>query len=60
VVDYATALTADKKQYASFFHQLLNSGIYLPPSPFESWFLSTEHSEAHIEKTLESIKQIMQ
>lgn len=60
VIDYDTALTADKTQYASFFHKSLDSGIYLPPSQFESWFISTEHTEAHIEKTLDCIKQIMQ
>jgi glutamate-1-semialdehyde 2,1-aminomutase len=36
--------------YAEMFHGLLNSGIYLPPSPYEVSFLSTAHSDTHIEK----------
>ena len=55
VVDYTTALRSDRKQYAEFFHHLLAEGIYIPPSPFESWFISTAHRTEDIEKTLEVI-----
>ncbi len=37
-------------RYAEMFHRLLNTGIYLPPSPHEVGFLSTAHSDTHIEK----------
>lgn len=37
-------------QYADMFHRLLKAGIYFPPSPYEVSFLSTAHSDAHIEK----------
>jgi glutamate-1-semialdehyde 2,1-aminomutase len=34
--------------YAAFFHAMLDAGIYLPPSPFEAWFLSASHDAAAI------------
>jgi len=37
-------------RYAEMFHRLLNTGVYLPPSPYEVGFLSTAHSDTHIEK----------
>lgn len=56
------AKTSDTKKYARFFHSMLKRGIYLPPSQFEAWFLSTEHTSEDIEKTLkaalESFKEI--
>jgi glutamate-1-semialdehyde 2,1-aminomutase len=51
-VDYQTALQSDKAKFARFFHLLLNQGIYLPPSQFEAFFLSTAHTAADIEKTI--------
>jgi glutamate-1-semialdehyde 2,1-aminomutase len=34
--------------YAAFFHAMLDAGVYLPPSPFEAWFLSASHDAAAI------------
>jgi glutamate-1-semialdehyde 2,1-aminomutase len=52
VVDWASASTSDKSRYASFFHGLLDEGVYLAPSQFEACFLSTSHSEDVIERTI--------
>lgn len=52
VVDAETARTASKKRYAAFFHALLESGVYFPPSQFESAFLSMAHGEAELDQTL--------
>jgi len=54
VVDYQSALQSDKKQFAKFFHLLLEKGVYLPPSPFEAFFVSTAHTEADINKTIDA------
>lgn len=43
---------ADHKRYRGFFHGLLERGIFVPPSPFESLFLSSAHTEEDIETTL--------
>jgi glutamate-1-semialdehyde 2,1-aminomutase len=49
VVDYATAQAADGKRYARFFHEMLDRGVYLAPSPFEALFPSLAHGPAEIE-----------
>ncbi|MGA7964690.1 MAG: glutamate-1-semialdehyde 2,1-aminomutase [Gammaproteobacteria bacterium] len=48
------AQIADGVRYGHFFHAMLNTGIYLPPSPFESWFVGGAHTEADIEATIEA------
>jgi glutamate-1-semialdehyde 2,1-aminomutase len=48
VVDYASAQQADGKRYAHFFHEMLDRGIYLAPSPFEALFPSLAHGPAEI------------
>src|SRR5450755_1107713 len=40
VTDFETASSADMPQFNKFFHNMLDQGIYLPPSAFESWFLN--------------------
>jgi glutamate-1-semialdehyde 2,1-aminomutase len=48
VVDYASAQEADGKRYARFFHEMLDRGVYLAPSPFEALFPSLAHGPADI------------
>ena len=55
VRDMATALTADAKLFGRFFHACLDGGVYLPPSAYESWFLSTAHEGAAIDRACEVI-----
>ncbi len=52
VVDSDSAGRSETKRYAAFFHGMLKRGIYLPPSQFECWFVSTAHGNADVEKTL--------
>jgi glutamate-1-semialdehyde 2,1-aminomutase len=35
---------------------MMDGGVYLPPSGFEGWFLSTEHGDAELEKTVEAVR----
>jgi glutamate-1-semialdehyde 2,1-aminomutase len=53
VYDYKTAKTADNKKFMKYQRKLLDKGIFVPPSQWETCFLSTEHSEQDIEKTIE-------
>ena len=53
VYDYKTAKTADNKKFMMYQRRLLDKGIFVPPSQWETCFLSTEHSEQDIEKTIE-------
>jgi glutamate-1-semialdehyde 2,1-aminomutase len=52
VLDAAGARAADHEAYASFFHAMLERGVYLPPSGYEAWFLGTAHGEAEVERTV--------
>jgi glutamate-1-semialdehyde 2,1-aminomutase len=54
--DYASALRCDKSGYFNFFRRMLDSGIFLTPSQFETDFLSTAHSDEDLEQTLEAFK----
>jgi glutamate-1-semialdehyde 2,1-aminomutase len=51
--NYQEVLKCDKDGYLAFFHRMLESGVFLPPSQFETNFISAAHSEADIENTLE-------
>ncbi|MFC8304414.1 glutamate-1-semialdehyde 2,1-aminomutase [Specibacter sp. NPDC057265] len=46
VHNYADAQAQEAFRYAPFFHSMLESGVYLPPSVFEAWFLSAAHDDA--------------
>jgi glutamate-1-semialdehyde 2,1-aminomutase len=59
VTDYAAARTADTKQYARFFHALLEGGVYFPPSQFEATFVSSAHTDADLEATTEVVQSAM-
>ncbi|MDW7732848.1 MAG: glutamate-1-semialdehyde 2,1-aminomutase [Methanolobus sp.] len=51
-LNYQDVLKCDKEGYLKFFFRMLDNGIFLPPSQFETNFLSTAHTEEDIEKTL--------
>ncbi len=55
VRDFATANTQDTAAFAAFFHAMLDQGVYLPPSAFESWFVSTAHDERAIQTVLDAL-----
>ncbi|MBC2877302.1 glutamate-1-semialdehyde 2,1-aminomutase [Streptomyces sp. TYQ1024] len=50
VTDYELAKRQQSFRYTAFFHSMLAQGVYLPPSAFESWFVSTAHDSAAIER----------
>lgn len=52
VMDFATASSSDRQQFAAYFTSMLEQGIYMPPSQFEAAFISTAHTEGDIEKTV--------
>ena len=54
--DNASALRCDKQAYLAFFKRMLSSGVFLPPSQFETNFLSYSHSREVINETLEAYK----
>jgi glutamate-1-semialdehyde 2,1-aminomutase len=54
VIDFQTANTTDQAFFKAYFHQMLENGVYLPPSPFESLFLANSLTEDHLTKTIEA------
>ena len=58
VSNYDKAKTADLELFADYYRLMAEDGIFLPPSQFEGMFLSTAHTEAHIEKTIEAFHTV--
>ncbi|MBN2377310.1 MAG: glutamate-1-semialdehyde 2,1-aminomutase [Sedimentisphaerales bacterium] len=52
VANYNDALTCDTEAFARYYHNMLAEGIYLPPSQFEAFFISTAHSQDDINHTV--------
>jgi glutamate-1-semialdehyde 2,1-aminomutase len=48
VTNFATANASDRKRYASFFHAMLERGVYLAPSQLEAGFTSAAHGAPQI------------
>ncbi|MEX0748009.1 MAG: glutamate-1-semialdehyde 2,1-aminomutase [Rhodothermales bacterium] len=59
VVDYAGAKRSDTALFARYFHAMLERGIYLAPSQFEAFFVSTRHGVAEIEQTLAAQREAL-
>ncbi len=62
VTDFASAAAANNARFNKFFHAMLRRGVYLPPSAFETWFisnaLSTDDLDYTIKATAESLAEI--
>ncbi|MEO5908739.1 MAG: aspartate aminotransferase family protein, partial [Ginsengibacter sp.] len=56
VINFETASKTDMNLFKKFFHHMLDHGIYLPPSAFESWFISNALSSEDIQKTLDAVE----
>ena len=54
--DAAEALASDRDAFGRFFRGMLRRGVFLPPSPFEAWFLSLAHGEAEVAAILEAAR----
>jgi glutamate-1-semialdehyde 2,1-aminomutase len=57
--DFQSALGADTKAYARFFHAMLDRGVYPPPSQFEAWFLSAAHTARDVSTTIKAAREAM-
>lgn len=55
--NFDDVMKTDKEKFIPFFARMLEAGIYLPPSPFETCFLSIAHDDAAIERILAAWKQ---
>ena len=54
VANYQQATQCDTQAFAVFFRAMLEHGVVLPPSQFETWFVSTAHDQAVIDRTIDA------
>ena len=59
VTDWNSAKRADTKRYATFFHGMLERGVYLAPSQFEAAFVSLAHSDADLDQAARAAAESM-
>ncbi len=57
VIDFSSAASANNTYFNRFFHSLLDQGIYLPPSAFETWFISAALTKEDIDETLRAVEK---
>jgi glutamate-1-semialdehyde 2,1-aminomutase len=55
VTNYDEARRQQSFRFTAFFHAMLERGVYLPPSAFESWFVSASHDARAIERIAEAL-----
>ncbi len=60
ISSFAQVMNCNQKRFNTFFHGMLEQGIYLAPSSFEAGFVSKAHSGQDIEKTIMSAKKVME
>lgn len=60
IVDFTSASGANNELFRRFFHAMLERGVYLPPSAFESWFISHALGQEDIDFTIDAAKAAMQ
>jgi glutamate-1-semialdehyde 2,1-aminomutase len=59
VFDFETAASGDSIRFNKYFHGMLNKGIYLPPSSYESYFLNDALTNQDIDKTVNCFAEIL-
>ncbi|MEK6153472.1 glutamate-1-semialdehyde 2,1-aminomutase [Flavobacteriaceae bacterium 3-367] len=58
VVDFASSAKGNNEHFKTYFHGMLERGIYLPPSAFESYFLNDALSYDDLDRTVAAVKQV--
>lgn len=57
VINYEAAKTSNLEFFASYYREMANEGVFLPPSQFEGLFLSTAHTDEDLQKTIEAAEK---
>ena len=58
VVDFSSSAKGNNEFFRRYFHGMLEEGIYLPPSAFESYFLNDAISYEDLDHTIEALKKV--
>ena len=59
VHNLANVMKSDRVRFAKFFHGMLDAGIYLAPSQFETGFISAAHTGQDIEQTVRAMREAL-
>lgn len=59
VIDFETSAKGNNETFKKYFHGMLNKGIYLPPSAFESYFLNDALSYADLDETIAALEEVV-
>jgi len=59
VTNFKETQTSDTKKFATFFWKMIKNGVFLPPSQFEAWFLSSALSDKDMKKTKQAIDKAL-
>jgi glutamate-1-semialdehyde 2,1-aminomutase len=57
VTNYEQAARSDTRRFAAFHRAMIEAGVWLPPSQFEAAFMSTAHTDADIEQTIDAARR---
>ncbi|QJB33273.1 glutamate-1-semialdehyde 2,1-aminomutase [Chitinophaga oryzae] len=60
IIDFTSASAANNELFRRFFHAMLERGVYLPPSAFESWFMCNALTTEELDATIQAAKAAMQ
>lgn len=58
VTNYSEAKTSDLKRFSKYYQLMLENGIYLAPSQFEAFFISSAHTIQYLDKTIETAQKV--
>lgn len=58
VVDFDTASSGDNETFKKFFHGLLNEGVYIAPSAYETWFITDALTYEDLDFTIEAVRRV--
>ena len=58
VVDFETAKNGDNQKFKDFFHGLLNNGVYIAPSSYETWFLTDALTYEDLDNTIKAVEKV--
>jgi glutamate-1-semialdehyde 2,1-aminomutase len=60
VVDFQTAKNGDNETFKKFFHGLLNEGVYIAPSAYETWFITDALTYEDLDFTINAVNKVAQ
>ena len=58
VVDFESSAKGNNDKFKNFFHGMLNEGIYIAPSAFETWFICDALSYEDLDVTIAAVKKV--